>query len=98
MSSISGLSTIRAYQKQGDFINRQIIFIDNNKRVRLNKAALESWFSISLTYLSFLVNMAAIGYCILSTNDNPSLAGLLMNYALNLSSDIIGFTLSFAYF
>jgi ATP-binding cassette subfamily C (CFTR/MRP) protein 2 len=73
-------------------------FIDINKRVRLNKSALESWFSLTLTYLSFLVNMSAIGYCILSSNDNPSLAGLLMNYALGLSTDITNFILSAAYF
>jgi ATP-binding cassette subfamily C (CFTR/MRP) protein 2 len=73
-------------------------FIDINKKVRLNKSALESWFSLTLTYLSFLVNMSAIGYCILSNNDNPSLAGLLMNYAINLSSDIIYFIMSVANF
>jgi hypothetical protein len=42
--------------------------------------------------------MTAIGYCILSDNDNASLAGLLMNYALNLSDDIIGVTQTFAFF
>lgn len=73
-------------------------FIDINKKVRLNKSALECWFSLSLTYLSFIVNMSAIGYCILSSNENASLAGLLMNYALSLSSDIIGFIMSIATF
>ena len=66
--------------------------LDNNKRVRLTKTGMESWFSINLTYLSFFVNMASVGYCILSDNPNASLAGLLMNYAINLSSDIINFT------
>ena len=42
--------------------------------------------------------MTAIGYCILSSNDNPSLAGLLMNYAINLSGDISYLILSFSYF
>ena len=51
-----------------------------------------------LTYLSFCVNMTAIGYCILSSNDNPSLAGLLMNYAIGLSTDIIYFIMSVANF
>lgn len=72
--------------------------IDTNKKVRLNKSALESWFSLSLTYVTFLVNMSAVGYCILSDNNNASLAGLLMNYALNASSDIIYTILSAAYF
>jgi hypothetical protein len=72
--------------------------IDINKKVRLNKSALESWFSLTLTYLSFLISMTAIGYCILSSNDNPSLAGLLMNYAVGLSTDIIYVILTFATF
>jgi len=66
--------------------------IDKYKRVRLSKTGMESWFSINLTYLSFFVNMASIGYCMLSSNTNAALAGLLMNYAINLSSDIIEFT------
>ena len=53
---------------------------------------------MSLTYLAFLINMTAVGYCILSSNGNASLAGLLMNYALNASSDIIYTILSAAYF
>ena len=42
--------------------------------------------------------MASIGYCLLSDNTNASLAGLLMNYAINLSSDIIIFTNSVTQF
>ena len=38
--------------------------------------------------MSFFINMGSIGYCLLSSNTNASLAGLLMNYAINLSSDI----------
>ena len=42
--------------------------------------------------------MFAIGYSILSPNDNASLAGLLMNFALGLSDDITGVVFSWAYF
>lgn len=42
--------------------------------------------------------MTAIAFCMLSSNDTASLAGLLMNYALSLSDDIINVTLSWAYF
>ncbi len=41
--------------------------------------------------------MSAIGFCLLSSNQNPSLAGLLLAYALNLSDDIISLTFSWAY-
>jgi len=49
-----------------EFTNRQMIAFDHNKRVRLTKAGMDSWFSINLTYLSFVVNVIAIGYCLMS--------------------------------
>jgi len=33
--------------------------------------------------------MTAIAYCMFSENENPSLAGLLLTYALTLADDII---------
>jgi len=88
ISTISGLATIRAYQLSSNFTHRQTSSLDLNKRVRLTRAAMNSWFSVNLTYVSFMINMASIGYCLLSANSNPALAGLLMTYALTLSSDI----------
>ena len=73
-------------------------FLNRNKQARLTRTAMESWFSLNLTYLSFFINMASIGYCLLSDNTNASLAGLLMNYAINLSNDIIVFTNSVTQF
>lgn len=46
--------------------------------------------------MSYCINMSAIGYCILSSNENPSLAGLLLTYALTLNEDITGFIFSLA--
>ena len=59
---------------------------------------MESWFSVNLTYLSFIINMASVGYCIFTDNTDAALAGLLMNYAVNLSSDIISVTNNIAIF
>jgi hypothetical protein len=98
MSTISGLSSIRAYKMSGNFTSNQIKYLDINKRVRLTKVGMQSWFSVNLTYISFFINMGSIGYCLLSDNANASLAGLLMNYAINLSSDIINFTNTFTIF
>lgn len=39
--------------------------------------------------------MSAIGYCMFSSNENPSLAGLLLTYALTLADDIIDTMFSF---
>jgi len=41
--------------------------------------------------------MTAIGYCMFSANENSSLAGLLLTYALTLADDIIDTIFSFTY-
>lgn len=66
--------------------------------MRTVKLGLESWFSLNLTYLSFFVNIVAIGYCLLSESTSAAIAGLLITYALNLSSDINLTILCYAYF
>ena len=50
-----------------------------------------------LSFLSFMINMPAIAYCMF-LGDNASLIGLLMVHALNLSEGIVGFTLEEAEF
>ena len=73
----------------------QIQKIDQNKRLRVTREALESWFVQRLSLITFTVNMTAIGYCMFSENNNPSLAGLLLSYALTLADDIIDTMFSF---
>jgi ATP-binding cassette, subfamily C (CFTR/MRP), member 1 len=98
MSSINGLSSIRAYKMQNIFLENQIQTTNSNKRVRLSKAGLENWFCNVLGFLSYLVNMPCIGYCMFSNNSSPALMGLLMVYALSLSDCMVSLTLASTYF
>jgi hypothetical protein len=66
--------------------------------VRTVKQALESWFALNLTYLSFFVNIISIAYCILDDSTDAAVVGLLITYALNFSSDINLTILCYAYF
>ena len=63
----------------------------------MGREALESWFSMRLAMLTFFINMSAIGYSILSNNQNAALLGLLLTYAMNLNEDIINSIFSYAY-
>lgn len=63
---------------------------DINKRMRLTRSGLQSWFSLRLTLLSFFINMTAIAYSIFGGNSSSSLAGLLLTYALTFSQDVTG--------
>ena len=97
-SAINGMGTIRAYGLECEFMNHQLEKIEINKRTRITREAVESWFALRLALLSFFVNMTALGYSILSGNENASLAGLLLTYTGLLSDDIIGFAFSSATF
>jgi len=72
----------------------QYKLFDKNKRVRITKIGLENWFANALAYMSFLINMPCIAYCMFSKASDPATMGLLMSYAINLSFNIVGLTLS----
>lgn len=84
LSTISGLSTLRAYNKEREFTDEQYGHFDLNKRVRLTKSGLGNWFANTLAYLCFFVNIPCIGYCMFSDETDPAVMGLLMTYALFL--------------
>jgi ATP-binding cassette subfamily C (CFTR/MRP) protein 2 len=97
LSAINGIETIRAYNLEEKFLQMQIERIDQNKRLRITRESLESWFCQRLSLITFFINMTAIGYCMFSENENPSLAGLLLTYALTLADDIIDTIFSVTY-
>lgn len=92
LSTISGLSTIRAFGRQDDFTKAQLSYFDSNKRVRLTASGLESWFALVLSFLSFFINMPCIAYCMFSQGTDPSAMGLLMVYCLGVSEGIVALT------
>lgn len=51
-----------------------------------------------LSFLSFLINMPCIAYCMFSENTDPATMGLLMVYALGISDSVVNITQSEAGF
>ena len=90
LSAISGLPTIRAYQKEQQFTQQQYHDFDENKRVRFTRAGLGNWFNNTLSMLGFIVSMPCIAYSMLWSDGNDSTVGLLLNYALFITSQITG--------
>lgn len=43
---------------------------------------------MNLTFLSFIVNVSAIGYVLFFGNDNPALAGLLFTVATVIDNSL----------
>lgn len=85
ISTISGLSTIRAFKKESYFSEGQHNFYDVNKRVRLTKNGVKNWFANTLAYLCFMISMPCIAYCMFISEPDPAVMGLLMAYALTLT-------------
>jgi len=89
MSTISGLSTIRAFKKEEVVCKTQMEYFDLNKTVRVDRAGLENWFSMSLAFLAFLIQLPVIGFSLFSPGTDPASMGLLMVYALNMSRTVV---------
>ncbi len=96
VSTINGLSTIRAYKVEEEFLDMQIRKIGTNKGARITREALESWFAFRLTLLSFAISIISIVFAMVNTAIDPALVGLLLSYAFNLNDDIISVTFSWA--
>lgn len=64
------------------------------------REAMECWFAQRLAWMSYLINIVAIGYCIIASNYtnwiSGSMAGLLLAYALSLDESVISVTYSLA--
>ena len=84
--TLQGLQVIRAYGLSEDFIRENERRVDVNSRVFLTGYLAERWLSIRLEVCSFLVIFAV---ALLTSNIrgsiNPTLAGLTLLYALQMS-------------
>jgi hypothetical protein len=67
--------------------------VNNYKRVLYNRYGLTSWFILVLVYLTYLINVFSIGFCMFGPNISPSLIGLLLTYILNFNDELFQFVL-----
>ena len=89
MSTISGLSTIRAFKNERLVSKTQMEYFDLNKTVRIDRSGLENWFSMNLAFLSFLIQLPVIAFSLFSPGTDPATMGLLMVYALKISKTVV---------
>ncbi|CAD8077788.1 unnamed protein product [Paramecium sonneborni] len=85
--TLTGLTIIRSYQQVDKFIKSFGQKLDENRKIVSAQVIVNAWFTQILGLASLIVNMSAIIYCILYTN-NPALAGLVMTYASNIDMNI----------
>ncbi|CAD8103784.1 unnamed protein product [Paramecium sonneborni] len=88
--SIMGITTIRAFQRQSQIMNKHGRNQDINRKIYFEQIAANAWFGMVLGLSSFIVNSTAIVFCMFYSTKNPAYAGLLMTYASTLDQYIEG--------
>lgn len=78
---LNGVATIRAYGVENSFFVKNCIKVNENKKPVIAKKAAEIWFTMRLTFLSFIINVSALSI-VLFTEINPSQASLLLVVSL----------------
>ena len=87
--SISGASTIRAYDRDDDFILENENRIDNNQICYYPGYVSSRWLSVRLEIIGNIVLMFAALFAVLSRGSiEPGLVGLSLSYALNVTGQL----------
>ena len=85
-SSLDGLTSIRAFDVEGDFLNMYIDRIDTNSRVHFILLATERWFGLRLDHMTSLLTLVtAILVVALRNQIGPSAAALSLTYCITLT-------------
>jgi ATP-binding cassette subfamily C (CFTR/MRP) protein 4 len=85
-SSLDGLTSIRAFDVQGDFLNMYMERIDANSRVHFILLTTERWFGLRLDHMTSLLTLVtAILAVALRHQIDPSAAALSLTYCITLT-------------
>ena len=82
--SLTGLTTIRAYGRQQMFIDRNMLLLDNNNQAIFLQTSSERWAANRLEMFGAVFALTAL-VCAYWSDINPSLMGLSVGYALDIS-------------
>ncbi|CAF1368255.1 unnamed protein product [Rotaria sordida] len=85
-SSLDGLTSIRAFDVQGDFLNMFMERIDTNARAYFILFATTRWFSLRLDFITSLLTLITAMLAVaLSDRINPSAAAVSISYCITLT-------------
>ncbi|GLJ46577.1 hypothetical protein SUGI_0981600 [Cryptomeria japonica] len=86
--SISGASTIRAFDQEGHFINTNLTLLDDYSRVRFHSSASQEWLGLRMNLLSNFIFSSCLLFLLNFPKGavDPSVAGLAVTYGLNLTA------------
>uniref|UniRef100_A0A7N2LEH7 ABC-type xenobiotic transporter n=1 Tax=Quercus lobata TaxID=97700 RepID=A0A7N2LEH7_QUELO len=85
--SLSGATTIRAFDQEDRFINGNVGLVNNHSRPWFHSVSAMEWFSFRLNLLSNFVFAFSLFLLVTLPEEiiNPSIAGLAVTYGMNLN-------------
>eukprot|EP00345_Euplotes_harpa_P014311 CAMPEP_0168352156 /NCGR_PEP_ID=MMETSP0213-20121227/22369_1 /TAXON_ID=151035 /ORGANISM="Euplotes harpa, Strain FSP1.4" /LENGTH=926 /DNA_ID=CAMNT_0008363285 /DNA_START=845 /DNA_END=3626 /DNA_ORIENTATION=+ len=90
--TLSGTTTIRCYNKQMEFIDKNHELVDNNLSAYFWSQSLNIWFSIRVQYISSFMMCVSMALCIVyKASADSTTIGVLMIYLLSLQANILWF-------
>jgi ATP-binding cassette subfamily C (CFTR/MRP) protein 1 len=84
--TLSGLASIRAFAKQGEFATRMEARLDGSTRAMWAQKLIERWLALRLEMLGNLVIVASAVSGILSSSTYPGLVGLSLTYSFRATN------------
>jgi len=98
--SLSGLSTIRAFNHQAVFNEINERRVDRNQMCYLPSTSVNRWLAVRLEFIGaaiiFISSVLAVSALISSTGVDAGLVGLVISYALNTTSSLVSMLLMLA--
>ena len=83
--TVNGASTIRAFNRQEEFIEVNLKQLNDNILGTTMMTAVNSWFSVRVDFLALSVVLILSFLCIFLRNSvDPVLLSLMLNYSLNI--------------
>ncbi|GFV87307.1 canalicular multispecific organic anion transporter 1 [Trichonephila clavipes] len=90
--TVQGVSTVRAYGAQYEFIDKQDKHIDTNCRVFFSNTLLNRWLGIRLQFLGNTVVFITALLCVIERRTySAAIVGLTLTYALNVTDNLATF-------
>lgn len=79
---LNGVATIRAYGVENSFFVKNCIKVNENKKPAIAQKAAEVWFTMRLTFLSFIINISSSSLVLFTSLVAPAQASLLLCMSL----------------
>jgi ABC-type multidrug transport system fused ATPase/permease subunit len=88
--TVTGVATIRAYDRVGDFIQQNEDRVDSNQRAYYPNIAANRWLAVRLEIIGNLIVLLAGVFAVLGRKFgiDPGLVGLSVSYALNVTQSL----------